>query len=81
LLKGILKENIIYCPKCGHCNYNLTNDYKLVDIGGNKYVEFVARCLKDKCGEKFYYQSKISMQDTKRFCYDRKDEKEIKEEI
>lgn len=69
VLKGIIKDNIVYCPKCETSKYQLTDDYKLVDIDGVKYVEFVARCL--TCGEKFYFQSSISIETHYAFSRDR----------
>lgn len=77
--KAILKENKLYCPECKQSNYQLTSDYKLVDIEGQKYIEFVARCLTDNCNEKFYFQSDIGI--NTHFNFDRSKEIEIKEEV
>lgn len=79
MFKGVLIGNKIYCPVCNKSNYQLTSDYKLVDIEGQKYVEFVARCLTDNCNEKFYFQSDIGV--SKHFNFSRDKEIEIKDEI
>jgi hypothetical protein len=79
MFKSILKDNIPYCPKCEQSDYQLTSDYKLVEIEGNKYVEFVARCLTDNCNEKFYFQSDIGINN--HFNFDRSKEIEIKDEV
>jgi hypothetical protein len=81
MFKAILKENKIYCPRCEQCNYQLTNDYKLVEIESQKYVEFVARCLTDNCNEKFYFQSKITMNSTTHYDFNKDKEIEIKDEV
>ena len=78
--KGILIDNKIYCPICHQCNYQLTKDYKLVEIEGKRYVEFVGRCLTDGCNEKFYYQSESNMSG-KRFSISREKEIEIRDEF
>jgi len=77
--KAILRENKIYCPSCEQSNYQLTSDYKLVEIEDEKYVEFEARCLEDGCDEKFYFQSDIGINN--HFNFDRDKEIEIKDEI
>lgn len=78
--KAILKDNNkIYCPSCNKSNYQLTSDYKLVEIENNKYVEFVARCLTDNCDEKFYFQSDIGINN--HYNFDRDKEIEIKDEF
>ena len=79
MFKAILKNNTIYCPKCEQSNYQLTSDYKLVEIEGKKYVEFVARCLTDNCNEKFYFQSDIGINN--HYNFDKDKEIEIKDEI
>ena len=78
--KGVILENKIYCPSCNKSNYQLTNDYKLVEIEGKRYVEFVGRCLTDNCNEKFYYQSESNMSG-KRFVISRDKEIEIRDEF
>jgi len=78
--KGIIKDNVIYCPVCNQSNYQLTSDYKLVEIESKRYIEFVGRCLTDGCNEKFYYQSEPSMSG-KRFSISREKEIEIKDEF
>ena len=80
MFKAILKDNNrVYCPKCEQSNYQLTSDYKLVEIEGQKYVEFVARCLTDNCNEKFYFQSDIGINN--HYNFDKDKEIEIKDEI
>ena len=76
---AILINNTIYCPKCEQSIYQLTSDYKLVEIEGKKYVEFVARCLTDNCNEKFYFQSDIGINN--HYNFDKDKEIEIKDEI
>jgi hypothetical protein len=80
LEKAFIESNKAYCPKCKQCNYQLTNDYKLVEIANVKYTEFVARCMTDKCNEKFYFQSRITLDGHNRFAFDKSQEVEIKEE-
>lgn len=77
---GILRDNKIYCPNCDQCNYQLTNDYKLVNVNGKNYTEFVVRCLTDNCNEKFYYQSHITIDGTTHYTFDRSKETVIKED-
>ena len=79
MIKALLKENKVYCPRCEQSNYQLTSDYKLVEIEGQKYVEFIARCLTDNCTEKFYFQSDIGINN--HFNFDRDKEIEIKDEV
>ena len=78
--KAILKDNKIFCPKCEQSKYQLTDDYKLVNIGGKNYTEFVARCLTENCNEKFYFQSIITMDKTTHFVFNRERETVIKED-
>ena len=73
-------DNRAYCPRCEQSNYQLTNDYKLVEIEGIKYIEFVGRCLTEGCKEKFYYQSNSSLSG-KRYVIDKSKEIEIVDEI
>lgn len=78
MIKALLKENRIYCSKCEQSNYQLTSDYKLVEIEGQKYVEFVARCLTEGCNERFYFQTDIGI--NKHFNFDKDKEIEIRDE-
>lgn len=80
MIKALLKENKVYCPRCEQSNYQLTSDYKLVSIGDKNYIEFVARCLTENCNEKFYYQSKISMNEHTHYSFDKSKEIEVKDE-
>jgi hypothetical protein len=80
MVKALIRDNKAYCPKCKQCNYQLTNDYKLIEYKGKKYDEFVVRCLTDDCNEKFYFQSEITMESTIRHSFSKEDEIEIKED-
>lgn len=80
VFKAILKDNRLYCPKCEESKYQLTDDYKLVEINGEKYTEFVARCIHGNCNTKFYFQSKITMYEHTHYNFDKTKEIEIKDE-
>jgi len=80
ILKAILKDNRLYCPECKESKYQLTDDYKLVEIDGTKYTEFVARCMNGNCNNKFYFQSKITINEHTHYVFDRNKEIEIKDE-
>jgi hypothetical protein len=77
MLKAVVKDNKCHCPKCGINDYHLTGDYKAVRIKGIPCTEFIARC---KCGEHFYFQSWIGMENHKHIAVDRSAVDIIKEE-
>lgn len=76
MLKAIIKENKIYCPK-EHHDYKIS-DYKTVEIKGQKYTKFIARCK--ECNEKFYFFSRITVDFEIHFVFNEDDEKEVDEE-
>ena len=59
----------------------MTDNYRLVEINGQKYTEFTGRCLNEGCKEKFYFQSLITINSHIHYNFSRNQEIEIIDEV
>lgn len=70
MVKGIIKDNQVYCPTC-HSIVGNGCDYRQVMYEGNSYTEFTKFCSNPKCNEKIVYYADVYIEETYRYIFDK----------
>lgn len=70
MVKGIIKDNQVYCPTCNSMVGN-GYDYRQVLHEGKSYTEFIKFCSNPKCTEKIVYYSDVYIDETYRYSFDK----------
>lgn len=74
-------NNIPFCGECGKELRSQIKDYKLVEVNGEEYTEFIKVCSNKKCGRLNHYLADVTMDSTTRFVVEENNVKEIESEI
>lgn len=66
-MQALIKNNVVYCKKCGDHNYKCI-DYKTVIKDGKNHTQVIARC--NGCGTEFYFFTKIAIESEAHYVFD-----------
>lgn len=74
-MKAVIDE--LNLPRCGNCNELLDGiiDYRLVEVRGTNYTEFIRRC--NKCGKKSQYCVRLGLDYHERISFNDEELKEV----